>query len=157
MAARLKRRQQTEIAPALSWDRFIAPSADSSLIPDGTPVWVLRLSNVGGGTNAARVVLFTSDAIVRRPMGDAGRIEHGDRWELTLDPIDARPERAVRGYALVQGRDGLWHATTVDGRTASFRSEPDELGVFSTLGLRFPINAAPVEEPVRTERTAALQ
>lgn len=155
VAARRRRRQELEAAPELRWERATTrPSDEADLVPAGTPVWALRLKNAGGEATEARVVLFSADAIVRGIVGDAGRIARGDTWDLILG-LPAEPASPFRGYVLAQGADKRWHAATVDGRTASFRTLPDELGVRRTLGLKMPAAAAEHDGLVRSEQSAA--
>ena len=52
-----------------------------------------------------------------------------------LDETAAHEHQRIKGYVLAQGSDGRWHAVTVDGRAATFRTEPDEIGVRRTLGV----------------------
>lgn len=152
VAARRRRRQEGQVAPKLRWERLVAPASGSELHTDGTFVWVLRLVGDGGSAEDAQVVLFSSDTVVRTQAGESGRVEAGDRWDFTLDEIDVLPPRAIWGYALARGGDGRWFASTIDGRSASFRSRPDELGVLQTLGLRLPLAAAPHDGEVRCGR-----
>lgn len=150
VAARRRRREQLQIPPALHWDSAVAVPGDDG----GMPVWSLRLGNDGGDAGEARVVLFTSEVVVRSGTGEAGHLAGGERWELTLDAIEAHPSSPIWGYVLARGGDARWHALTIDGRSASFRTEPDELGVLRTLGLRLSLGAVPQDAPVRSERRA---
>jgi hypothetical protein len=155
MAARRRRRQEIAMPPMLRWERLVAPASGSALHADGTPIWVVRLINEGGEATGTSVVLFTADVVIRDQGGELGVVGSGERWDWTLSDLEARPPHPVWGYALALAGDGRWFASTVDGRTASFRTKPDELGVLRTLGLRMGLGVEPHDGPVRSERVAA--
>ncbi|MDQ8043820.1 MAG: hypothetical protein AAGC46_06650 [Solirubrobacteraceae bacterium] len=153
VAARLRRRQQVVTPPQLRWERYAAAASGSALHADGTPVWALRLTNGGGDASAVSIVLFTAETVIREDTGDT--LAAGRPWAFGLQDIETCPPHPVWGYALAKGTDGTWYAATVDGRQASFRSRPDELGVLRTLGLRMPLGAEPHAASVRVDQTSA--
>ncbi len=152
VAARRRRRQRLVAAPQLRW-YSIAPSVEPPHSTADASVWTLLLRNDGGGATDARVTLFTTDAIYRSAAGTDGRITQAEGCDLTLelDHPDGTP--SLRGYVLARGTDRRWYATTVDGRSASFRTEPDELGVLRTLGLKLPVNAVEHDRLVHSAAT----
>lgn len=152
VAARRRRRGEVAEAPQLRWNR--PATGGSAREPDGTPVWKLQVVNIGGTAVDTTFVLFTPDAVVRGTAGDAGTVEAGSRWDVIAQQPRATTQ-PVRGFVVASDGAGGWFATTVDGRTASFRSRPDELGVLNTLGLRIPLGATPQEAAPRCERIAA--
>ena len=154
MAARRRRRLQLQIAPELRWERAVLNPGDPGPAP--SPAWVLHLGNEGGDAADATIVLFTPEMVVRAPVGESGCIACGERWELVIADEETDHAHPIRGFVLGRGTDGRWHATTVDGRTASFRTQPDELGVLRTLGLKVPPSAAERGGVVRSALSASL-
>lgn len=140
-----RRQQESGLAPDLRWTTRVVASAGNEALADGTPVWSLELTNTGGEASSATVVLFTADSVVRDTVGD-GHVAPGARWQLLLDETPAYEGQPIKGYVLAEGSDGRWHAVTVDGRAASFRTEPDELGVRRTLGVGMAQHAAVGQE-----------
>jgi hypothetical protein len=155
MAARRRRRQQLDARPPQL--RFVRisdqPRPPTPGVAD-TAVRALQVRNDGGAASEASLVLFTAAASTRQPVGDAEAFSSSDRWDLLVDELYAHPPHELRGYVLARGGDGRWFATTVDGRSATFRSRPDELGVLRTLGLRMPLGAEPHDDLVQCERAS---